>query len=335
MAASLFPVLLISMGDPAGIGPEVCAKAMMRGSEQRTFTPVLIGDGNALSGLSEAEADEFERIDSMISREDFIQGRSYFLDMYTRKEPVRTGLPSSESGNRSMKFLETAIELLGRGVADGLVTGPISKEAWHMAGFNYPGHTEFLREASGVSRTEMIFLAKDLRVALFTTHASLIDCIHAVKRDKLISFIEFIERELKRFGLKRLRIGMAGLNPHAGEHGLFGDEDELEVRPAVEECRASGIDIEGPFPADTLFHAESRKRFDIIIALYHDQGLIPVKTLYPWSAVNVTLGLPFVRTSPAHGTAFDLVGKGTARPDGMTAAINAAADLISAQKPTT
>lgn len=326
------PLLLITMGDPAGIGPEICVKALMSGSPPKSFIPVLIGNGGALEGVIGAQAESFERIDIAFERGDISPGHRYLIDLYPQEKPVRLGRPSPESGERSMRFLREAVDLLDRGTADGLVTGPISKEAWRRAGYSYPGHTEFLREASGADRTEMAFLAGDLRVALFSTHASLSDSIRSVKCERLVSFIEFVVREFVSLGLAELRVGVAGLNPHAGEGGLFGHEDELEVRPAIEQCRASGIDINGPFPADTLFHAESRKRFDLIIALYHDQGLIPVKTLYPWQAVNVTLGLPFVRTSPAHGTAFDIAGKGTARAEGMIAAIDFAVDLVSEYK---
>lgn len=253
---------------------------------------------------------------------------AYLLDVDDEGTEVSAGTASAEGGRLSVRFLERALRLVRSGVADGIVTAPISKESWKLAGIQFPGHTEFLCRASGSERTEMLFLGNGFRVALFTTHISLVDAIAALHKTALADFVKYVARELALYYPERLRIAVAALNPHAGESSMFGREEEETISPALEECRQAGLDVSGPLPADSLFTQESRSKYDLIIALYHDQGLIPVKTVAFFEAVNVTLGLPFVRTSPAHGVAFDIARSGSARPEGMVSAIATAVDLI-------
>lgn len=262
-------------------------------------------------------------------RSELLPGRIYLIDLQDAGGLIPPGKPSAAGGEASLRFIERALELIDAGLADGMVTAPISKESWKLAGVHYPGHTEFLQHASAVGRTEMLFMGGGFRAALYTTHCSLSASIAALKQAPLADFIKFVTAELGRYGLKDLRVAVAALNPHAGEAGMFGEEEQRIIIPAVEDCSAAGINITGPLPADTLFHYEGRNRFDLVIALYHDQGLIPIKTVAFYSAVNVTLGLPFIRTSPAHGAAFDIARKGVACPDGLVSAIETAAVLAS------
>jgi 4-hydroxythreonine-4-phosphate dehydrogenase len=205
---------------------------------------------------------------------------------------------------------------------------PISKKALSLAGYPFPGHTEFLAHLASCDDFAMAFVAPSLRVALLTTHVSLAQVPSLVKKQDLERLIRLVDRELRKFGFTRPRIALAAINPHAGEGGLFGSEEENEMRPAVEACRAAGeIDVSGPFPGDTVFVRASRGEFDIVISCYHDQGLIPIKCLSFNEAVNVTIGLPFIRTSVDHGTAFDIAGQGIANHASMIAAVRLAIDL--------
>ena len=314
------------MGDPAGIGPEICLDALAPGRLPEGVVPILVGDGELLAELA---GDDFEPLETLPRKlaANLRRGRRYLLDL-GGGAGVEPGRASIESGSASSSYLRAAIDLVEAGIAQGIVTAPISKEAWRLAGIRYPGHTEFLRDAAGVPRTAMLFVGGGMQVALFTTHVSFEQAHEALEMKALVGFIDFVVGELGRYGQNSLRVAVAGFNPHAGEGGLFGWEDQDIIAPAVEECRHRGIDTTGPLPADTLFTAAALQRFDLIIALYHDQGLIPVKALAFREAVNVTLGLPFVRTSPPHGVAYDIARSGSADPSGLVAAINVAAEML-------
>jgi 4-hydroxythreonine-4-phosphate dehydrogenase len=319
--------LAITMGDPAGIGPEICAAVLEKRLLPDGIVPILVGSVPRRLSATPAVL-ELETLSPEADPSSLQPGKAYIVDTWPELTDMAFGRSSAAAGNASLSFLEAALALVRGGIAQGLVTAPISKESWRLAGIGYPGHTEYLRESTGVDRTEMLFYADGLWVALFTAHCSLAESIAALKRESLAGFIAFVVRELERFGWRGLRVGVAGLNPHAGEGGMFGREEIEVIAPAVADCRAAGINALGPFPADSLFHLQTRRNFDLIVALYHDQGLIPVKTLAFYEAVNVTLGLPFVRTSPAHGAAFDIAGRGKARPEGLAAAVRVAADLV-------
>jgi 4-hydroxythreonine-4-phosphate dehydrogenase len=208
-----------------------------------------------------------------------------------------------------------------------IATAPVNKEAFRLAGLPWSGHSDLLAHLTGSSDVAMLFYSEALRVVLATVHIALADVPRALTAASLEATIALTARELPRFGIARPRIAVAGLNPHAGEHGLFGREEDVAIRPAIEACRARGIEVSGPFPADTVFVRARRGDFDVVVACYHDQGLIPVKLVAFGQAVNVTLGLPIVRTSVDHGTAFDIAGKGVADPESMIAAVLLAARL--------
>lgn len=316
------------MGDPAGIGPEICAKALEPGVIPEHISVILVGDGSSIDRYPFSSNVLRSDVSKSLQTSALQPGYHYFIDLCKEENSLPPGVPSMESGERSVRFLQRGIMLIQSGIAQALVTAPISKEAWKLAGIQFPGHTEFLCSATQSKRSAMAFVADDLHVALFTTHCSMMESVRAVKKASLVSFITFVVEQYEQMGISNPHVCVAGLNPHAGEAGMFGREDENEVEPAVRECKELGLNVSGPFPADTLFHDKARKDYDLAIALYHDQGLIPIKTLAFWSAVNMTLGLPFVRTSPAHGTAYDIAGKGVARPDSLISAIKVAADFV-------
>lgn len=242
---------------------------------------------------------------------------------------VEWGRLSSEAGRMAIAAIEAGARLCLSGKLDAMATAPINKESLKLAGSPFPGHTEMLTSLCGADRSLMCFFAGDLRVFLLTIHLSLADAIKAITKKRVADSILLADRELRRFGTTRPRIAVAGLNPHAGEHGLFGSEEAREIAPAIEECRTRhNIEVSGPFPADTLFVRAARGEFDAVAACYHDQGLIAVKCLAFGEAVNVTLGLPIIRTSVDHGTAFDIAGRGVAEHSSMVEAIKLAARLV-------
>ena len=237
------------------------------------------------------------------------------------------GVLSAEAGRAAHETILRATDDAQRGEVDAIATAPINKEALRLAGLPWSGHTDLLAHLTGARSVAMMFYSEALRVVLATVHLALADVPKALTAESMAATIRLTAGELPRFGYPRPRIAVAGLNPHAGEHGLFGGEEDTAIRPAIETCRADGIDASGPFPADTLFVRARRGEFDVVVACYHDQGLIPVKLLAFGQAVNVTLGLPIIRTSVDHGTAFDIAGRGVADPESMIAAVLLAARL--------
>lgn len=277
------------MGDPAGIGPEVAARAAADARVVAACAPLIYAPPN--------------------------------LQTFT------PGLLSAGAGRAAYDTIVRAVDDVRRGEADALATAPVNKEAFRLAGLPWHGHTDLLAHLTGSPHVAMMFDSDTLRVVLATIHIPLAEVPRALTRVSLEATIALTARELPRFGCASPRIAVAGLNPHAGEHGLFGGEEQDVIAPAIAACRGRGIDVGGPFPADTLFVRAHRGEFDVVIACYHDQGLIPIKLLAFGRAVNVTLGLPIVRTSVDHGTAFDIAGRGTADPDSMIAAVLLAAKL--------
>jgi 4-hydroxythreonine-4-phosphate dehydrogenase len=252
-----------------------------------------------------------------------------FLDTGLDSTGIASGTATAASGRHAIAAIERAVELCLGGRLDAIATAPVNKEALKLAGSPFPGHTEMLAALCRSPHGLMCFFAGDLKVFLLTIHTSLRDAISQITRQRVIDSVKLVDRELRRYGTEKPRIAMAGLNPHAGEHGLFGLEEQQEIEPAIEECRRSGIDVSGPFPGDTIFLRAWRGEFDAVGACYHDQGLIAVKCLAFGSAVNVTLGLPIIRTSVDHGTAFDIAGRGVADHRSMIEAIKLAARLAS------
>jgi 4-hydroxythreonine-4-phosphate dehydrogenase len=317
------------MGDPAGIGPEVVLKAVAEEEVRRACLPIIIGDAQLLAHTArtldlQCGYDIFRRDEQLPAS---ASGPAiYHLDNIPGH--IEPGIESGVAGKAAAEYIEAAVELCAAGEIDAIATAPINKSALFLGGYRFPGHTEFLAHLSGTEEFAMGFVAANLRIVLLSTHVPLVDAIRMVERDRIVRIVNLANRELKRWGIERPRLAVAALNPHGAEGGLFGVEEASEILPAVESCRVKdGINVSGPFPADTVFLRASRGEFDAVVACYHDQAMIPVKCLSFGEAVNVTLGLPFIRTSVDHGTAFDIAGKGLAEHSSMVAAIMLAADL--------
>jgi len=323
------PPLAVTLGDPAGVGPEIVAKAW---NELRGSGPafVVVGDRDALASLSGLAPGALRRVATPAEAAALFPGALPVLDLPIGA-PVIAGRPTLKAAPAIIRWIEQATDLALSGAVAGVVTAPIAKAPLYEAGFKFPGHTEFLGELTakapyaGARGPVMMLTAKDLKVTLVTVHEPLakVPCKLSVERivDAGLVTAQALARD---FGVARPRIAVAGVNPHAGEGGAIGREEVEVVMPAIEALRAAGVEASGPYPADTLFPAEMRTRYDAALCMYHDQALIPVKMLDFWGGVNVTLGLPIVRTSPDHGTGFDIAGRGLARPDSLIAAIRLA-----------
>lgn len=317
------------MGDAAGIGPEIVLKALSDVGLQRRCTPVIIGDLTFLKAASESMGLELEL--NPLSDDRSPDSASIF-DLNNLSRSVTAGEESGVTGQASAEYIEAAVQLWREKKIDAIATAPISKKAISLGGYDFPGHTEFLASLTGTKEFAMSFFADDLRVVLLSTHISLREAIERVKKDELIKLIDFAHRELSRLLNRPVKIAVAGLNPHASEGGMFGSEERDEIVPAVEYCRGElGLDVSGPYSPDTIFLRGHHGEFDGVVACYHDQATIAVKSLSFGSSVNVTLGLPLVRTSVDHGTAFDIAGKGRADASSMAAAIALAAELALAE----
>ena len=283
------PRIALTVGDPAGIGPEIAAKAAADERVLSVCQPVIY----APPGV----------------------------------ERFAAGVLSGAAGQAAYDTIVRAVADARAKVVDGIATAPVNKEAFKLAGLPWAGHTDLLAHLTSASDVAMMFHSSVLRVVLATVHIALADVPRALTREVMAGTIRLVARELPRFGFMQPRIGVAGLNPHAGEHGLFGREEMDAIEPAIAACRGQGIDVSGPFPGDTIFVRANRGEFDVVIACYHDQGLIPVKLLAFGRAVNVTIGLPIIRTSVDHGTAFDIAGKNIADAGSMVEAVLLAAQL--------
>jgi 4-hydroxythreonine-4-phosphate dehydrogenase len=320
--------LAVTLGDPAGIGPEIITAAWRsRTPGQRAF--VVYGDAASLSGAGAPVV----RVDSPGRAESVFAQALPVIDMPLPR-PVRPGTPDILAAPAVAGWIASATEACLSGEACALVTAPIAKAVLKAGGFRHPGHTEFIGDLTaaapwdGARGPVMMLAAADLRVTLATIHLPHSAVSAALTPEGLLRTARVTAQSLVRdFGIARPRLAMAGLNPHAGEAGEIGTEEITRIGPAVQRLRAEGLDIEGPLPADSLFAPEIRQRFDAVVCMYHDQALIPIKMLDFWGGVNLTLGLPVVRTSPDHGTAFDIAGKGLARPDSFIAALRMASEI--------
>jgi 4-hydroxythreonine-4-phosphate dehydrogenase len=319
------PIIGITVGDPAGIGPEISLKALAAGDLQTVCRPVLIGDLDHLR--SEALRFRIGRGLVPFGSDNQTDGIEV-IDLANIDDPIEPGVESAITGRASAQFILRAVELWQQNVIDAICTAPISKNALKMAGFHYPGHTEFLAELTGTSRFAMSFFAEKLRVVLLSTHLSLRDAIDRVRTEPLADLIRFSDSALADLIGRRPKIAVAGLNPHASEGGMFGTEEHDEIAPAIGRCAAEGIEVSGPYSPDTIFLRGFRGDFDLVVACYHDQATIAVKSLSFGSSVNVTLGLPLIRTSVDHGTAFDIAGRGIADESSLKAAVRLAAELV-------
>ena len=320
------PVIAITMGDPNGIGPEIILKLHRNKKIWDFCIPVVIGDIEVLKKYS-----EFLRIKSNIShlttpdRKEITRGEIAVLDQKCFDvKNLNPGKIQANCGRASAIYIQEAVKLALNGLngkIDAITTSPISKEALNKGGFKYPGHTEFLGKLTKTKDYVMMFVGGDVRVSLVTTHLSLKDVPEAISREKVYRTIRITADSLKSFGIKNPKIAVCALNPHGGEGGIFGREEKEKILPAIIKAKRNGCNVSGPHSADTLFYRAVKEKFDAVVAMYHDQGLIPVKIRGFGRSVNITLGLPIRRTSVDHGTAFDIAGRGIADPASLFEAL--------------
>lgn len=326
----VLPKIGITMGDPTGIGPEIIVKALHRREVYQACLPVVFGDEEVLLKEIKKEAlpIQIKAIEHL--PEEGYQPGEIFLFPASRLEAhsLLYGKPDRKCGEAMVKYVEEAVRLLKEKRLHAITTCPINKQAINEAGYPFAGHTELLAHLTGVSHAAMMFIGSKWKVVLLTTHLPLKEVSTWITRDRILNILRLTEGGLRRyFGVSQPRIAILGLNPHCGEEGILGTEEREEIVPAIEEAKALGIKVEGPFPADSFFEISRSQPFDAVIAMYHDQGLIPIKMIGFNTSVNFTLGLPFVRTSVAHGTAYDIAGKGMADPTSLINAIITAANL--------
>lgn len=326
------PVLGITMGDVNGVGPEILAKALARPDVAAACTPIVFGDAAVLEyarrfapgcpeplGVSEVQMTP--------------PGYVAVVDAACPAPPVRPGTLDAAAGRCAVEWVKKAVNATLSGALEGIVTCPISKECIHQAGYTYSGHTELVAEMTGSADYRMCLFAGPMRVVHITSHLSMCEAVRAVTRDRIATSVKIGYDAMRRLGFDQPRIAVAGLNPHAGERGAFGTEEADEIAPAILACRDAGLPCSGPYPPDTVFRRMHEGEFDMVIAMYHDQGHIPMKLIAMDEGVNVTLGIPIVRTSVDHGTAFDIAGRGIAREHSLCAAVTLAAMLARRRNP--
>ncbi|HMI17461.1 MAG TPA: 4-hydroxythreonine-4-phosphate dehydrogenase PdxA [Bradyrhizobium sp.] len=328
--------LALTLGEPAGIGPDITIKAWLRRNELKLPAFYLLGDRDFLSGRANTLGLKIRLAE--VRPEDAFDAFADALPVVAtgHRTTAQPGQPDHTSADAALASIRQAVDDVIGARASAIVTNPIAKSVLYRAGFRHPGHTEFLAELAATDRHTpqpvMMLWSPAVAVVPVTIHISLREAIAQLSTDLIVTTVRIVAAALKaRFGLANPRLVVSGLNPHAGEEGSLGTEERTIVAPAVEILRAEGIEIRGPLPADTMFHDAARKTYDCAICMYHDQALIPVKTLAFEDAVNVTLGLPFIRTSPDHGTAFDIAGTGRANPSSLVAALRLAARMAAAQ----
>lgn len=323
------PIIGITLGDPAGIGPEIVAKSLVA-KEVHTFArPVVVGSARCVADALRAIGSDrrVRNIENTTTLDDDDNAVHCFDVDLPVGAPV-TGRVDAACGAAAYAYIERAVSLALAGEIDAICTAPISKEALHAAGHRYPGHTELLAILTGTPEVSMMLTTPNLRVIHVTTHIGLLDAIERIDPPLVERTIRRGDRILRNAGIAKPRIGVCAINPHAGENGLFGrGEEASKIEPGVAACRQSGIDVDGPLPADSLFFRAARGDYDLVVAMYHDQGHGPVKVMGLEAGVNITVGLPIVRTSVDHGTAFDIAGKGMADERSLIAALRAAAEL--------
>ena len=312
------PVVAVTIGDPAGIGPEIVVRALAQDAVKRSVQALVVGDRWVLERAMEVTGTMLEFSPA---------GPVRLLDLANVDHRLQWGKIQATAGAAAGQFIERAVQETLAGRADALATAPINKEALWRAGYRYLGHTEMLGALTGSPDPLTMFAVRNMRIFFLTRHMSLREAVAEVKRDRLGAILPRIVGELQKLGFDRPHIAVAALNPHAGEGGALGKEDLEEIAPAVQDARGQGWQVDGPVPADAVFAQALDGRYDAVLALYHDQGHIAAKTLDFHGAVSVTLALPFIRTSVDHGTAFDIAGKGLARAESMAAAILMAGDL--------
>ncbi|MDY6880888.1 MAG: 4-hydroxythreonine-4-phosphate dehydrogenase PdxA [Thermodesulfobacteriota bacterium] len=331
MSASNSPIIGITMGDPAGIGPEIIVKALADPSVYECSRPVVLGDSEVLSSIVLKLSDRTAlNAVAHAAEAEAIPGRINLLEISRLKSgSILPGKPTVDGGKAMVAYITRGVNLTLKGELDALVTCPINKALMQRAGHHFEGHTQLIAHLTGSHDYVMMLAGKRLRVSLVTIHCPLKEVPVILTAEAILKTIVITARALvEDFGLKKPCVAVCALNPHAGESGLFGSEEEEIIGPAIEKARALGYSVEGPLPSDTLFFKAASGRFDAVVAMYHDQGLIPLKLLHFSDAVNTTLGLPIIRTSVDHGTAYDIAGHGKADPSSLVAAIGMAAEMI-------
>ncbi len=323
------PLIAITMGDPAGIGPEIILKSFELPAI-RNKRLVVIGDFNIMESacrLLKITSFKLKRI-HILKECSFLPGVLNILDLdLVDMNKFVPAIVNSISGDAAFKSVRKAVELANKKEIDAIVTAPLNKEAIHLAGYNYPGHTEILASLSGTSDYAMLLYSKKLKVIHVSTHVSLLEAIRRLNKERIEKVTGLAYNFMKQLKPGKIKIAVAGINPHAGENGLFGDEEIREIIPAVKRLKEKGIDVEGPVPPDTVFLQAVAGKYDVVVAMYHDQGHIPLKLLGFNNGVNVTVGLPFIRTSVDHGTAFEIAWQGKADNSSMVEAIKLAAKI--------
>ncbi len=333
------PILAITMGDPAGIGPEIAVKTFANNDVYACCNPLLVGSTAVMKdALKFGETElQINRIEDVKDAR-FEYGTIDLLDIGMEVGNIEYGKVSAEAGNLAFHSVVKAIELAKSGEVDGTVTNPINKKAINDAGHHFSGHTEIYAQYTNTAKYAMLLADEKIKVIHVSTHVSLRQACDLAKKERILEVVDILNDGLKRLGIESPRIGVAGLNPHSGDDGLFGDEEIKEISPAVVEAQQKGLDVTGPVPPDTLFALAAGGRFDGCVAMYHDQGHIPFKLAgFEWDeetkkmksvkGVNITLGLPIIRTSVDHGTAFEIAGQGIASPDALLYAIDYAVKL--------
>jgi 4-hydroxythreonine-4-phosphate dehydrogenase len=308
--------IAITIGDPGGIGPEIVLKSLLSDEIVSICKPLIIGSKCVMDEASDKLGIPFDAASFDLLNTGEIKARNFIKNRAT-----------AEGGKDCVAYIEKAAELARLNVVDAIVTAPISKEALKLAGFTWPGHTEMLAELTGTKDFAMVLCGGPIRVILTTIHTSLRSVPALIKKDLVLRTILMAKKTCDLMGFVNPRIAVAGLNPHSGEAGIFGREEMEEISPAIEKAIAMGIPVSGPYPPDTLFHKIFKGEFEIVVCMYHDQGLIPLKMIAMEKGVNLTVGLPFIRTSPDHGTAYDIAWKGVADPSSMIEAIKLAVML--------
>ena len=325
------PLIALSMGCPAGIGPELAIKLVADPRIAKIADVVVVGSDAVMKAHAAMLKLTFKlpviRPDNV--RRDAVSGHLLADVGSSGDERIPLGKPSGVAGDLSVACMEAAFALVKKGVADALVTGPINKQSVGLAGFKYAGHTDFLAERTGAKDIVMMLVGGGLRVGLVTHHIAVADVPKSLTTPGILAALRIMNTDMKRFfRIEHPRIAVAGLNPHASDGGRFGSEEFRIIEPAIAQAKAEGITCDGPHPPDTVFVPKVRVHYDAILAMYHDQGLIPLKMLAFGSAVNVTLGLPIIRTSVDHGTAYDIVGKGVASTDSLVEAVKLAVEIV-------
>jgi 4-hydroxythreonine-4-phosphate dehydrogenase len=324
------PIVAITMGDPAGVGPEVVVKALTQEGIYRLCLPLVIGDAEVLARAGKLLRTSFTIHPIACIAEATFEHRTIDVLDLANVDLARleAGKVSPIAGKAAVEYIVKAVELALEGECQAIVTAPISKEAANLAGYDCIGHTELLAEMTKTLRCTTMLISGTLRVAHVTRHVPLRDVASLITKERVLETIVVAAEGLRELGIEKPRLGVAALNPHGGEGGLFGREEVEEIAPAVEEARRMGIDARGPYPADSIFFRAIRGEFDAVVAMYHDQGHIPVKVHGFERSVTVTFGLPFVRTSVDHGTAFDIAWKGVASPLSLIEAVKLAAAIV-------